>query len=103
MIRHMVFIKYGPSVPQETKDGIISDLADLVSQIEGTVDFQNRANLSPETAVVHGFLDMFWFDFRDVAVRDSYLVDPVHQVIGGDIVALTEGGADGVFVCDIEL
>ena len=52
---------------------------------------------------MRGFLDMFWLDFRDVGVRDVYLVDAVHQAIGADIVALLEGGADGVFVCDIEL
>ena len=36
-------------------------------------------------------------------LRDAYLVDPVHQAIGGDIVAALDGGADGVFVCDIAL
>ena len=102
MIRHMVFIKYGPSVPQETKDGIISDLADLVSQIDGTVDFQNRANLSPETAVVHGFLDMFWFDFINTEVRDNYLVNADHQAIASRLVGAV-GGPEDVFVCDIEV
>ena len=48
-------------------------------------------------------MDMFWFDFRDVAVRDTYLADPTHQAIGARLVAALEGGADGVFVCDIEL
>lgn len=56
-----------------------------------------------ETPLVRGFLDMFWFDFRDLAVRDAYLVDATHMAIGADIVARLEGGADGVFVCDIEL
>ena len=49
------------------------------------------------------FRDLFWFDFRDTAVRDAYLVDEVHQAIGARIVAELEGGADGVFVMDFEV
>ena len=40
-------------------------------------------------------------EFRDLAVRDAYLVDPVHQAVGGRIVAELDGGADGVFVFDV--
>jgi hypothetical protein len=46
---------------------------------------------------------MFWFDFRDAGVRDVYLEDAAHQAIGARIVEKLEGGADGVFVCDIDL
>ena len=52
---------------------------------------------------MRGFRDVFWFDFRDVAVRDAYLDDEVHKGIGARIVAATEGGPDGVFVCDFEV
>ena len=47
--------------------------------------------------------DVFWFDFRDVEVRDVYLDDEVHQAIGARIVAELDGGTDGVFVFDYEL
>lgn len=103
MIRHLVHLNFIPSASIEQKRDLMDRLARLDDHIDGILDFQARPNVSVETPLVRGFDDMFWFDFRDVSVRDAYLVDPVHQAIGGDIVALTEGGADGVFVCDIEL
>lgn len=103
MIRHLVHLNFVQAASSEQKRDLMNRLAGLSDHIDGIVDFQARPNVSVETPLVRGFDDMFWFDFRDVSVRDAYLVDPVHQAIGADIVALTEGGADGVFVCDIEL
>lgn len=103
MIRHLVHLRFKSDTDAATKQSLYDRLSDLRSRIDGIEDFQTRANLSVETPLVRGFLDMFWFDFRDVAVRDAYLGDEVHQAIGTDIVSCLDGGADGVFVCDIEL
>lgn len=103
MIRHLVHLRFRDDVDAAAKAELFDRLARLSDRIEGIMDFQHRANVSVETPLVRGFLDMFWFDFRDVSVRDAYLVDTVHQQIGADIVACLEGGADGVFVCDIEV
>ena len=103
MIRHLVFLRFRDDVDAAAKQALLDRLAGLGDRIDGIVDFQHRANVSVETPLVRGFLDMFWFDFRDVAVRDAYLSDPVHQAIGADIVAALQGGAEGVFVCDIEM
>lgn len=103
MIRHLVHLRFREDVTADTRQALYERLAGLSGHIDGILDFQVRRNVSVETPLVRGFLDMFWFDFRDVAVRDIYLDDPVHQAIGGDIVAALEGGADGVFVCDIEM
>ena len=103
MIRHLVHLRFRDDLAEETKQALYDRLAGLSGHIEGVLDFQHRKNTSVETPLVRDFLDMFWVDFRDAAVRDVYLADQVHQAIGGDIVACLEGGADGVFVCDIEL
>ncbi|NQV82110.1 MAG: Dabb family protein [Alphaproteobacteria bacterium] len=103
MIRHLVHLRFKPGTDAATKQGLYDRLAGLKTRIDGVQDFQHRANVSVERPLVRGFLDMFWFDFRDVAVRDAYLADEVHQAIGGDIVACLDGGADGVFVCDVEM
>ena len=103
MIRHMVHLRFAEGVSDTDKVALYDRLAELKGHIEGIHDFQYRANVSVETPLVRGFLDMFWFDFRDLEVRDAYLVDPEHQAIGADIVARLDGGPDGVFVCDIEL
>ncbi|MBL4768466.1 MAG: Dabb family protein [Rhodobacteraceae bacterium] len=103
MIRHMVFLRFRQDVSVQTKNGLYADLSGLSDHINGILDFQSRKNVSSETALVRGFDDMFWFDFKDVASRDAYLVDEKHQVVGARIVAEIEGGADGVFVCDVEI
>jgi|TARA_B110000259_G_scaffold188175_1_gene245356 hypothetical protein len=103
MIRHFVHLCFRDNVSDATKQGLYDRLAGLSNHIDGITDFQSCANVSVETPLVRGFLDMFGLDFRDAGVRDVYLIDAVHQAIGADIVALLEGGADGVFVCDIEL
>jgi hypothetical protein len=103
MIRHIVHLRFRSDVSEAVKQDLYARLTGLSGHIGGVLDFQSRANVSVETPLVRGFLDMFWLDFRDSDVRDVYLVDPVHQAIGGDIVAQLDGGTDGVFVCDIEL
>ena len=103
MIRHMVSLRFKPGTNASVKAGLYSDLAALSDRIDGIVDFQTRRNVSVEDALVRDFRDLFWFDFRDVSVRDAYLVDEVHQAIGARIVAELDGGPDGVFVADFEV
>lgn len=103
MIRHLVHLRFRADVTEDQKRALYGELAGLSGHIDGIEDFQHRKNVSVETPLVREFLDMFWFDFRDVAVRDAYLVDAEHQAIGGRIIELLDGGADGVFVCDIAL
>ena len=103
MIRHLVHLRFRDDVSAAEKQALYDRLAGLGGHIDGILDFQSRRNVSVETPLVRGFLDMFWLDFRDLAVRDAYLVDAEHQAIGADIVTYLEGGAEGVFVCDIEV
>ena len=100
MIRHFVGIRFKDGTPDAVKQGLMDELAGLRDRIDGILDFQARPNISVEDPLVRGYRDVFWFDFRDTTVRDVYLGDPVHQDIGGRIVAELEGGPDGVFVFD---
>ena len=102
MIRHYVHLRFKPEITNAEKQSLFTALAGLAGHIDGIADFQTRANVSVETPLVRGFLDMFWFDFRDAQVRDTYLEDAEHQAIGARIVECLEGGVDGVFVCDVE-
>ena len=103
MIRHLVALRFKAGTSAETKQALYDDLAALDSRIDGILDFQSRSNVSVEDELVRDFRDLFWFDFRDTGVRDTYLEDKVHQSIGARIVAELEGGADGVFVMDFEV
>jgi hypothetical protein len=103
MIRHMVLLRFRDDTTDTRKAEIYATLAALSGHIEGILDFQTRTNVSPETPVVHGFRDLFWFDFRDAGVRDAYLADAAHKAAGTRLVAALEGGRDGLVVCDFEL
>jgi hypothetical protein len=103
MIRHMVALRFKAGTDEAIKRGLYDELAGLKDHIDGILDFQTYKNVSIELPLVRDLSDVFWFDFRDAAVRDAYLNDPVHQAIGGRIVAELEGGSDGVYVFDVEL
>lgn len=103
VIRHLVFMKYADTVPQQARDALMRDLADLRKEIDGIEDFRTGRNISPEVALVHGLTDMFWIDFRDIQSRDAYLANETHKAIGTRIIASLQGGPEGIFVCDIEL
>lgn len=100
MIRHIVALRFKAGTTAQTKNDLYAGLAGLKPQIDGILDFQSSANVTVEP-LSRGFDDVFWFDFRDTAVRDAYLIHPAHQAIGARIVAETEGGAEGVFVFDV--
>ena len=103
MIRHLVALRFKEETSGHTKAALYADLGGLKQRIEGILDFQTRANVSVEDPLVRGYRDLFWFDFRDAAVRDAYLANELHQAIGARIVAELEGGAEGVFVFDFEM
>lgn len=103
MIRHIVALRFRPGTDPAAKAALYAGLESLRGHIAGILDFRTFDNVSPETELVRGFKDVFWFDFRDEQARDTYLVDPEHKVIGAKIVAELEGGADGVFVADVEI
>ena len=103
MIRHIVAVRFSNAASAEEKAAIFAELAALKDIVEGALDFQVRQNISPEEPVVHGLNDLFWFDFRDEASRDAYLVDPAHVKAGARLVAASEGGVDGITVLDFEV
>lgn len=55
------------------------------------------------TKPIHGLTEMFWFDFQDGKARDAYLANETHKAIGARLMASLDGGAKGLFVCDVEL
>lgn len=103
MIRHIVLMRFKAEITSERKAEIFAALGDLCGQLGGIVGFQAGHNVSPETHIIHGYHEGFWFDFTDAAARDSYLDAPAHRAVGRQIVAATEGGPEGLVVFDIEL
>jgi len=103
MIRHIVLLRFKPSVTADMKAAHYAELEALKGHLGGILGSHFGPNVSPEEPVIHGFKDGFWFDFADEAARDAYLADPAHQAAGGKLVANAEGGVDGLVVFDMKV
>jgi hypothetical protein len=102
MIRHCVFVKFRSDVSAAERESIYDGLRALKGKLDGMVADSYGPNVSPEGAG-RGFAHGFTMDFRDVAARDAYLVDPDHKAAGQRLVAALEGGRDGILVFDLEV
>ena len=103
MIRHIVAVRFSAGAVPALRDRIFADLGRLDGHLGGILDYRTFTNASPEEPVIHGFRDLFWFDFTGAAARDAYLADPAHQAIGARIVAAADGGLAGIVVLDVAL
>ena len=102
MIRHIVLCRFRPSVKAAEIEAVFDELAALRNHLPGIVAASFGANVSPE-GLHQGFAHGFTIDFADAAGRDAYLVDAAHKTAGGHLVALLEGGRDGLIVVDLEV
>ena len=102
MIRHCVFVRFKGRVTPTEREAIYDELRALKQQVDGLLAAHFGSNVSPE-GLAQGFNDGFVIDFRDEAARDAYLVHPDHQVAGGKLVSMLEGGVDGLVVFDLAL
>jgi Stress responsive A/B Barrel Domain len=102
MIRHAVFLRLRPDAKHTDIDTALAALAALQQKIPGILAITKGHDTSPE-GLQRGNSVGFTVDFVDAAARDAYLPHPEHQIVGGMIVALCEGGIDGVTVVDWEM
>lgn len=102
MIRHVVLLR--PSVAATPADiaAAMSKVAALKGVVEGILDVRMGANASPE-GLGRGYTHGFVMDFADAAARDAYLPHPRHKEAGAALVAVAEGGIDGILVFDLDL
>ena len=99
MIRHIVMLR---AAPEDTLDALMGALAGLVGEIDGFTGFSHGRNIDAEGKSPdyrYGFV----CEFEDEAALHRYACDGRHQTIGADLVALCEGGADGIMVYDLKV
>jgi len=99
MIRHIVLIRFRSDVAQDEIRIALDQIVALREKIDGIAAVSVGANVSPE-ALEKGFRHGFVVDFTDEAARDAYLPHPDHVVAGSKLVALAEGGLEGILVFD---
>jgi hypothetical protein len=101
MIRHCVLLRFAAEVNSSDKDAIYQRLASLQSMVPGFERIVCGVNSSVERRS-QGFDDGFVIEFVDASARDTYLAHPDHQRAGAALVAMLEGGHEGLVVFDLD-
>ncbi|MBF9045083.1 Dabb family protein [Rhodobacterales bacterium HKCCE4037] len=78
---------------------ILEEVADRLPGLSGFVHGPNRDFEGKSQAYPYGFTCLF----DDEAAMQAYVDDPEHQRAGAMLVANCAGGADGIFVSDLEV
>ena len=101
MLLHCVFCAIRADADPAEWSSVMGELAALQPEVEGMLDFRAGVNRdyegkSPRHA--QGFV----IAFRDRAAHLAYDAHPRHKAAGARLVALCEGGYDGIVVYDLE-
>ncbi len=102
MIRHAVWMKMRDGTTDAQRQNVWDLLRGVGDHVDGMVNCHFGDNSSPE-GLDRGYLYGFVMDFEDTASRDAYLIHPAHQAAAAELLALCEGGVDGVLVFDLEI
>ncbi len=101
MILHCVFCDFRDDVPQEECTRILEALHNLCAARPDVIAVHAGMNLDPEgKSPDHDGGLVVSFEILD-ALR-AYVDDPDHIALGTQLVALCNGGTDGIVVYDLE-
>ena len=102
MIRHIVLAHLRADLTGVEVDKLFADILGMLDKIPGILAVSIGENNSPEP-LSRGYTHGFTVDFTDEAARDAYLPHLEHVRVATNLVAATEGGADGILVLDYEV
>lgn len=98
MIQHIVMLNLPNDHDASELQDVMAGLSAL--EIEGFTGFEHGLNKDFEQKsqnYPYGFI----CTFADEAALERYAQNPDHQALGGRLVALCTGGADGIMVMDL--
>ncbi|MBU2866478.1 Dabb family protein [Pacificibacter marinus] len=100
MIIHSVYCAIQAKTSEEERDAVFAQLSALVPVCDGLLSFQVGPNIDLEhksQKFTHGFV----MTFEDQAALEAYAVHPAHKAAGGALVAICDGGGEGIMVFDL--
>lgn len=100
MISHCVMLKLKPDHDPAELQAVLTGLAGLVGQIDGFTALTHGPNIDLE-AKSPDYVAGFVASFTSQEALEAYAADPRHQALGARLVALCDGGVDGILVFDI--
>lgn len=98
MIQHIVMLQLKSDFDHAELAAVMQGLSQL--QIAGFSKFEHGTNKDYERKsqdYPYGFI----CSFDDEAALKRYASDPDHQTLGGRLVNMCEGGAEGIMVMDL--
>jgi len=101
MIQHLVLLKIRRDVPKKQVDALFELLAGMKKVMPGLASFAGGPYSSPE-GLHKGFTHGFAMTFENAQARDGYLTHPEHVKIKERVLAVLDGGLDGVVAFDFE-
>ena len=101
MIVHVVLLKVRRNVPAADVASVFESIGALRAAIPGITSYAWGPYQSPE-GLNRGFTHGFTMTFTDAAARDAYLPHPKHEVVKARVLAILDGGIDGVLAFDFE-
>jgi len=100
MIIHSVYCAIRAGTSDREFDAVFAQLSALVPVCDGLLSFQAGPNIDLEQKsqkFTHGFV----MTFESQAALEAYAVHPAHKAAGGALVAICDGGGDGIMVFDL--
>jgi hypothetical protein len=100
MIRHIVLIRFNPTLQAAEIADIFAELHAIGDKVPGLIAITSGASESPEK-IERGYLHGFVADFDGWDALQSYQDHPAHKKLGARLVANAVGGIDGILVFDL--
>lgn len=102
MLLHCVFLKLRPDTDPTELRGVFSGLSALIDEVPGMLGFESGPNRDFE-AKTPDFPAGFLVRFETREAHLEYERHPQHVALGARLVAMCEGGAEGITVFDLEV
>ena len=101
MLKHCVFVNLRDDVSPQDRDRVLKGFGELVTEVDGMLDYASGPNLDFESkSPNHRF--GFIVTFRDRDAHLEYETHPLHIKLGQELVAMCNGGYEGIVVYDIQ-
>lgn len=101
-IQHIVMLSLKPGTAPHKVADVMAGLESLRDHITGFRAFVHGPNSDFEQKSL-GYHYGFICTFADKDALQTYADHPDHKTLGARLVALCEGGGDGIWVADIEV
>jgi quinol monooxygenase YgiN len=100
MIRHIVLIRFQPTVSEAEIAALFAELGQISTRVPGILAITAGRSESPEK-IERGYHHGFIVDFTDWDALAAYQTHPDHQRLGASLVDHAVGGLDGILVFDL--